>query len=163
MDFKEVKELVELINSSNLAYFEIKTNDGYIKMDKSLTRNIESNKIDSSNVVKETALQQNEGPTNNISVNVKNDISEESKDEEVNIKLITSPMVGTFYSSPSPDSSAFVKEGDRIKAGDTLCILEAMKLMNEIDSDINGTIVKILVKEGQMVEYGEPLFKVMED
>ncbi|MEI6846229.1 MAG: acetyl-CoA carboxylase biotin carboxyl carrier protein [Candidatus Firestonebacteria bacterium] len=73
---------------------------------------------------------------------------------------INSPMVGTFYRSPSPESAPFVKEGDAIKEGQTVCIIEAMKLMNEFKSEIKGKITKILVENGQAVEFGQPLFVV---
>lgn len=73
---------------------------------------------------------------------------------------ITSPIVGTFYSAPSPEAKAFVKVGDRVKAGETVCILEAMKLMNEIESDFDCEIEAVLVSNEQRVEYGQPLFKV---
>jgi len=74
--------------------------------------------------------------------------------------VVTSPFVGTFYRSPSPETSPFVDVGTRIKKGQVLCIVEAMKLMNEIESEIEGSIVQILVENGQAVEYGEPLFKI---
>jgi acetyl-CoA carboxylase biotin carboxyl carrier protein len=77
-----------------------------------------------------------------------------------NVSYITSPFVGTFYRAPGPDSAPFVDVGTRVKKGQVLCIVEAMKLMNEIESEIEGTIVQILVENGQAVEYGEPLFKV---
>ena len=88
------------------------------------------------------------------------DSVELDKEAEENLTIITSPMVGTFYEAPGVDLDAFVKVGDSIKEGDTLCIIEAMKLMNELESEINGEIVSILVKNGEMVEYGKPLFKV---
>lgn len=74
--------------------------------------------------------------------------------------LIESPIVGTFYRSPSPDSPAFVEEGSVVKEGETLCILEAMKVMNELEADYDCKVVEILVENGQMVEYGTPLFRV---
>jgi acetyl-CoA carboxylase biotin carboxyl carrier protein len=77
-----------------------------------------------------------------------------------NVAYVTSPFVGTFYRSPSPDSAPFVDVGTRIKKGQVLCIVEAMKLMNEIEAEIEGSIVQILVENGQAVEYGEPLFKI---
>ncbi len=73
---------------------------------------------------------------------------------------IHSPIVGTFYRSPSPDADAFVNEGDKVKAGDVLCIIEAMKLMNEIEAEGSGTIVEILVENGQPVEYNQVLFRI---
>jgi acetyl-CoA carboxylase biotin carboxyl carrier protein len=77
-----------------------------------------------------------------------------------NVSYITSPFVGTFYRAASPDSAPFVDVGTHVKKGQVLCIVEAMKLMNEIESEINGTIVQCLVENGQPVEYGEPLFKI---
>ena len=79
------------------------------------------------------------------------------------LQIIKSPIVGTFYESPSPGAPAFVKDGDRVSVGQVLCIVEAMKLMNEIESDYAGTIVKRLVSNGQPVEYGQSLFSVRKD
>lgn len=81
----------------------------------------------------------------------------EDKDK---FKTINSPLVGTFYTAPSPDSPSFVKQGDKISKGDTLCILEAMKMMNELTAEDDYTILEILSPEGALVEYGQPLFKV---
>ena len=75
-------------------------------------------------------------------------------------KIIRSPMVGTFYNAPAPDADPFIKLGDDIKAGDTVCIIEAMKMFNRIEADFGGKIVEILVENGQPVEYDEPLFVV---
>jgi acetyl-CoA carboxylase biotin carboxyl carrier protein len=74
------------------------------------------------------------------------------------LHVIKSPIVGTFYSAPNPEAGPFVKVGDTVEAGQTVCIIEAMKLMNEIEADISGEVVRILVENGQPVEYGEPLF-----
>lgn len=76
---------------------------------------------------------------------------------------VLSPIVGTFYRAPSPDADSYVQVGQRVSAGDTLCIVEAMKLMNEIESDVSGTVVKILVENAQPVEYNQPLFVIQPD
>jgi len=81
-------------------------------------------------------------------------------DPHAGLHIVKSPIVGTFYNSPSPDSDAFVSVGDKVEVGKVLCIVEAMKLMNEIESDAAGEIVDVLVKPGQPVEYGQPLFAV---
>jgi acetyl-CoA carboxylase biotin carboxyl carrier protein len=81
-------------------------------------------------------------------------------DEDAGLHIVKSPIVGTFYESPSPGSPAFVKPGDSVEAGQVLCIVEAMKLMNEIESDVAGEIVKRFVQSGQPIEYGQPLFSV---
>ena len=85
---------------------------------------------------------------------------EEVKKEAPKGNIVTSPLVGTFYSAASPESDDFVKTGDKVSKGQTLGIVEAMKLMNEIESEFEGTVEEILVENGQMVEYGQPLFRI---
>lgn len=80
--------------------------------------------------------------------------------ENANFTEIKAPMVGTFYRSPSPEASPFVKEGDTVSKGQTLCIIEAMKLMNELEADVSGRVVKVLVDNAQPVEYNQPLFLI---
>lgn len=169
MDISEIKELIELINNSDLAYFEYKDKNSNIKMDKSLTREVNNlNKQDNNKKINtgDKVLEKNilekklsdevkEDKTNNLKENI-------NEKEEISGSIVTSPMVGTFYGSPSPDSESFVKVGDTVKKGDVLCIIEAMKLMNEIESEFSGTVADILVKDGDMVEYGTPLFKIKE-
>ena len=87
-------------------------------------------------------------------------VAGQSAGETISGEQIISPMPGTFYRSPSPDSDPFVKDGDQIVKGDTLCIIEAMKIMNEIESEINGVVKKILIEDGKPVEYNQPLFIV---
>lgn len=87
-------------------------------------------------------------------------VSEETVSEDENLEAVVSPMVGTFYASPSPDSDVFVKVGQDIEVGDTLCIVEAMKLMNEVKSTLKGKVAKILVKDGQNIKKGDKLFLV---
>ncbi|RIX53394.1 acetyl-CoA carboxylase biotin carboxyl carrier protein [Paenibacillus nanensis] len=86
-----------------------------------------------------------------------------AKAPAADLHQIVSPMVGTFYSAPSPEAAPFVKVGDRVHEKSVVCILEAMKLMNELEAEVNGEIVEILVSNGQLVEYGQPLFLVKAD
>lgn len=86
----------------------------------------------------------------------------ESKEDTSHLGEITSPMVGTFYSAPSPEEGPYVKTGDNVKKDSIVCIVEAMKLMNELEAEIDGEIVEILVENGELVEYGQPLFLVKE-
>ncbi len=88
---------------------------------------------------------------------------EKKEDETLGGHIIKSPIVGTFYSAPSPDSETYVEVGKHITKGSTLCIVEAMKLMNEIESDISGTVTKILIENSQPVEYGQPMFVIKPD
>ncbi len=85
---------------------------------------------------------------------------EEAKKEEPNLHVIKSPMVGTFYRAPTPDAPPYVDIGDKIKKGDVVCIIEAMKIMNEIESDVKGEILEVLIGNEEPVEYNQPLFKV---
>lgn len=79
---------------------------------------------------------------------------------ETSYQEVKSPMVGVFYSAPSPDSEPFVSEGNRVKKGDVLCVIEAMKLMNEVNAESDGTVVEVCVENGQVVEYGQTLFRI---
>lgn len=160
MDLKDIRELVGMINSSDLAYFELKMDDNYIKMDKSLTRSTTDN-TSIENIVSTTDINKNNVSSAIVNKSTSLEVEEKiSIKEEEDLLTINSPMVGTFYAAPSPDSNPFVTEGAKVSKGDVLCIVEAMKLMNEIECEYSGEIVKILIEEGQMVEYGQPMFKV---
>lgn len=158
MDFEKIKELIQLVDSSDLAFFELQTGNDHIKMDKSLNRNIEENKLSSSpQKVENVTDASNMANLKHELKNTEKCIDETIEDDDMVIK---SPMVGTFYSSASPESEAFIKVGDKISKGKVICIIEAMKLMNEIESEYSGIITKCLVNDGDMVEYGQPLFKI---
>ena len=171
MDFNGIKELIETVNSSDIAYFGCETNDGHIKMDKSLTRNLTEASSNSKEIIikdeKETKASvpntSNEDKNISQTQSINKEENKPLEEDNENLYIVKSPMVGTFYSSPSPDKDAFVRVGDKVNASSILCIIEAMKLMNEIESEVNGTIKEILVKDGEMVEYGQPLFKIKED
>ena len=136
MEYGKIKQLIEDMGNSKLSKIEIEFSDGTkIKMKKEIECGA---KI--------------EQPIISIPV-----INENAKEE---FNVVKSPMVGTFYAKPSPTSESYVEEGKRVKKGDVLCIIEAMKLMNEIESEFDGEIKEILVKDGEMVEYGKPLFKI---
>ena len=144
MKFEQVKELTSIIDSSSLSYFEASIDDGYIKMDKSLSRNIEKVEVTSENNKTEK-------------VESSNTISEEIYD---NFEYIKSPMVGTFYKAPSKDAEPFIVKGQKVAKGDILCIVEAMKLMNEIVAEFDFEVIDILVNDSDMVEYNQELFKI---
>lgn len=170
MDFENIKELIKLVDSSSLAFFELESGNDHIKMDKSLSRGLAENKaVNLSNGSSENKLVNTTLTSNNF---IEKEEVYAMKDEETskgttetvmddkNVRVITSPMVGTFYSSASPESSDFIAIGDKVSKGKVICIIEAMKLMNEIESDYSGIIIERLINSGDMVEYGQPLFKV---
>lgn len=164
MEFEQIKELITLIDTSDLAFFELSDGNSHIKMDKSLNRGVSDNTVSTANDKISTEQVVEKPIANSANNEIKKLIKEEVKEEEEdsNLSIITSPMVGTFYSAASPDTPAFVKVGDIISKGKVICIIEAMKLMNEIESEYNGEIVECLIKDGDMVEYGQPLFKIKE-
>lgn len=163
MEFEQIKELITLIDTSDLAFFELSDGNSHIKMDKSLNRGVSDNTVSTANDKISTEQVVEKPIANSANNEIKKLIKEEVKEEEdSNLSIITSPMVGTFYSAASPDTPAFVKVGDIISKGKVICIIEAMKLMNEIESEYNGEIVECLIKDGDMVEYGQPLFKIKE-
>jgi acetyl-CoA carboxylase biotin carboxyl carrier protein len=151
MDIKEIKELVKLIDSSSITEFLLDKENFKISIKKEQVnyRISDSEQIDN-NRQSDTIEKVVESEEKTI------DIKKEGND----IHLIKSPIVGMYYSSPSPDEEAFVNVGKKVKKGDVLCIIEAMKLMNEVTSDVDGEIIEALVENKNIVEYGQPLFKV---
>ncbi len=156
MEYKEIKKLMDEMGNSKLTEMEIEFQDGIkIKMKK------DSDKIQNVPMIQPQVMPVSNVPQVPVQeVNVNNTNVVENKKQEVEGKTVKSPMVGTFYSKSSPSSEPFVKIGSKVKKGDTLCIIEAMKLMNEIESEYDGEIVDILVKDEEMVDYGKPLFVI---
>lgn len=149
MKIKEIQEIINFIKKSDLDDVSIETENIKIRVKKN-NGNITT--IEQPKVVK-TEIQPQTPPVENM-------ISEEKKEKTSNNIIIKSPMIGTFYRSPNPESDPFVSEGDSIKVGQTICIVEAMKLFNDIESEISGKIVKILVDDNSPIEFDQPLFEV---
>ena len=156
MTINEINELLKLIDNTNLGYVKLETNDLKLEVSKNI---INDNITDKPNLISQKNINEN----NESESEEKTTLTEKSDigtlDEE-NLTTIESPLMGTFYASPGPDKDVFVKVGDIVNVGDTLCIVEAMKMMNEITSDIYGEIVEILVKNEELVEYNQPIFKI---
>lgn len=149
MDYEQIKKLIDDMGTASIDELEIEFPEGM---------KISMKKNSSKEVVTTTVQPQTAMPT--IQVNTENNVVKEEQKCEENYKIIKSPMVGTFYSKPSPDKDAFIKVGDTVKKGQVVCIVEAMKLMNEIESEFDGEIVEVCVEDGAVIEYGEPLFKI---
>jgi len=147
MDIRKVKKLIEMLENSNLEEIEIQEGEESVRLVKS---NGNINNISSSQSV---AV-----PQMSTSVTPEEEVSQES--EEGN--FITSPMVGTFYASASPGSKPFINVGDLVAEGDVVCIVEAMKMMNEIKSEFSGKVVSVKVENSEPVEYGQALFEIAE-
>lgn len=153
MDYEQIKKLIDDMGSANIDELEIEFPEG---MKISMKKNTEKEVVVTNNM--QTQAQMQTIPT--IQVNTENNVVKEEQKCEENYKIIKSPMVGTFYSKSSPDKDSFVKVGDTVKKGQVVCIVEAMKLMNEIESEFDGELAEICVNDGDVIEYGEPLFKI---
>ena len=150
MDLRKLKTLIDLVSESNVSELEITEAEGKVRIVKSsgvpmmMMHQPAMNMVPSQQV--QTASPQAPAPEASVA--------------QAAGHAIKSPMVGTFYRSSSPGSNAFVDIGSVVKEGDTVCIIEAMKILNEIEADKSGTVTKILSENGQAVEYGQPLFMI---
>lgn len=152
MDIKEVKELMEQFDRSSLTEFDLHEGSFELYMNKNKTGRQASPAIE----VEKVAVDQ---PKETAAADVKVKASSSSVQQEGG-NIISSPIVGVVYLQPSPDQPAFKETGDSVKKGETVCIIEAMKLLNEVVSDFDGTIAEVLVENEDVVEYGQPLFRI---
>lgn len=143
MNYEEIKKLIEDMGNSKVDELQIEFPNG-IKV----------------GMKKHAPMTSQAVPAVTVNTAVAGRNVETIPEVEENYKIVKSPMVGTFYSKPSPKAEAYVKVGDKVKKGDIVCIVEAMKLMNEIECEFDGEIVEICVKDEEMVEYGTPLMKI---
>ncbi|MGC2062159.1 MAG: acetyl-CoA carboxylase biotin carboxyl carrier protein [Thermodesulfovibrionales bacterium] len=145
MELEDLKSLIELLKETDITELQVEKEGTKVK------------------IKREKLFGSIEIPAHrpSVSVSAQDAAIKELVDEETQrLITITSPIVGTFYKSATPETPAFVETGVRVKKGQVLCIIEAMKLMNEIESDTDGVLVKALIENGQPVEYGEPLFLI---
>ena len=149
MDIRKVKKLIEMLENSNLEEIEIQEGEESVRLVKGNSR------IPGSSYAQPADMPQ-DSPPKDSDESAPETIKEEDKDGN----FITSPMVGTFYASASPGSKPFVSVGDTVNEGDVVCIVEAMKMMNEIKSEFSGKIISIKVENSEPVEYGQALFEI---
>jgi acetyl-CoA carboxylase biotin carboxyl carrier protein len=147
MDIRKIKKLIEMLQDSDLKEIEVSQGEESVR----ISRDNSSQFVPVERVVQPIQQQVTEdAPVNNNS----------EKAPKIDGNIVTSPIVGTFYRKPSPDKDPFIKVGDVVEQGDVLCIIEAMKMMNEIKSDFSGTVVAIDVEDGQPVEYGQNIITI---
>jgi acetyl-CoA carboxylase biotin carboxyl carrier protein len=158
LNFKEILELIDKVSESGIGAVEVEQAGTKVRIE---------GKPAQQQVISASQQQQQDNGQQSMVYAAPQPVetkAEERKrldeESEVGLHIITSPIVGTFYRSPNPELGPFVNEGDRVTKGKVLCIIEAMKLMNEIESELDGTIVRIYPQNGQPVEYGEKLFAV---
>lgn len=178
LTYEQIKEIIVSIDSSLLRNFELEVGDMKLKLSKNkeslnIINNDESSlgkslgyssKIESTNSIRFNEKVQEEIYMENKVTEIKEKLESKSKESIVNedLKEVKAPIVGTYYSSKTPGGEPYVKIGSQVKKGDILCIVEAMKIMNEIVSEYDGEIVKILSKDEEIVEFGMSLFKIRE-
>jgi len=148
IDYDEILKLIALMEEKKLAHFELEVEGFKIKMSKNTTPTAAAMPD-----VRPTAGQL-QAAANPLAV------PSEAAEQEAGLHYITSPMVGTFYRAPNPTSPAFVEEGEPVQKKQTLCIIEAMKLMNEIETDVEGVIQEVFVENAKPVEFGQRLFSI---
>jgi acetyl-CoA carboxylase biotin carboxyl carrier protein len=151
MDLNLVKKLIKLVDSSEITDLEIEENGLRVKIAKKI-RGIQA--AAQPQYIPAPAVEHKQAVT------ASEEKTPPKEEEQENLHEIRSPIVGTFYRAPAPDADPYVQPGDIVSPGSVLCIVEAMKLMNEIESDAGGKIVKILVEDGKPVEYNQPLFLI---
>lgn len=160
MDLKLIKNILEMISESDVNEVSLEEGDFKIKVKKqSEVKQVNYTQPSAPQAAPAqpaAAPQPQQSAQSNTSENNPNE-------EQPEGETVKSPIVGTFYESPSPDSDPFVKVGDQVSKGDTLCIVEAMKIMNEIEAEFSGTVKKILVDDAQPVEFDQPLFIIKKD
>lgn len=164
MEYKEILNLMKEMDSTGLSKLEIEKDDFRICIEKAVPvmntvlQGAYSGASATGCRPDEAIETQSPVTLQTGSVSAKEENSEHQ--EELAGKKLVAPMVGTFYAAPAPDQPAFVKVGDQVRKGQTICIIEAMKLMNEIESEMDGEVVKVLADNEEMVEYGQPLFLI---
>ena len=148
MDIRKVKKLIELLEESNLSEIEVTEGEDSVRITRSLNQRQELQPVQYN--VPKTEQPQPSSPQPSTT----------PTDSKPSGHQVKSPMVGTFYASPASDSPSFVSKGKKVSAGDILCIIEAMKMMNQIEADKSGIISEIFVEDGQPVEFDQPLFSI---
>ena len=151
MDLKHIKRIVQLVEDSQVSHVSIENNGTKIEVKKELTTGIQTQQV------VQAVPQPVQAPQTDASPQ---EVKAEAPKEDENLEHIQAQMVGTFYASPNPDAKPYVKVGDTIKKGQVICIIEAMKLFNEIESEIEGKVIKVLVDDANPVEFEQDLFLI---
>ncbi|MCU1311533.1 MAG: biotin carboxyl carrier protein [Candidatus Angelobacter sp.] len=163
MNQKELKELIEFLIEKDIAEFELERGDVKLRVKRAGSTpevHYVQSAVSAVPMMAAPVMASAGSAAPNPPAGGEAALAKVEAASEEELFLVKSPIVGTYYEAPSPGSPAFVKVGDAVETGQILCIIEAMKLMNEIESDVSGTVAKILVKNGQPVEYGQPLFAI---
>jgi acetyl-CoA carboxylase biotin carboxyl carrier protein len=155
MDLRKIKKLIDLLEESNLAELEIKEGEETVRLSR-----IPKGAVTAMPAAAPAHQVRIEPPATTASATPPTPSAPAADNSIPAGHVVTAPMVGTFYSSPNPEAPAFVKVGQKVKAGDTLGVIEAMKMFNQIEADVAGTVLAVLVGNGQPVEFDEPMFVI---
>ncbi|WP_297713891.1 acetyl-CoA carboxylase biotin carboxyl carrier protein [Clostridium sp.] len=155
LDYNQIKELIKEIDSSSLRVFELENSDIKLKLSKN-----EENSLYKENIINTTSSESSTVFTKETKTLTEETLVETEELIEENLNIVKSPLVGTYYSSSTPGGAPYVEIGSKVKKGDVLCIVEAMKIMNEITSEVDGEIVEALRNDEEIVEFGMELFKI---
>ena len=153
MQYDQIKELIQIFEQSDLNSMEVSLGDASVKLGRGMANAVEES-VETQTI--QTTVKSEELPTDNAQNTVEAEVAAPAAGD----KSVTAPIVGTFYQASAPDQPPFVKVGDTIAKGDVVCIIEAMKFMNEVTSEVDGTVTEVLVEDGQFVEFGQELFRV---
>jgi len=156
MDIRKVKKLIELLEQSDVAEIEIHEGEESVR----ISRQVSGGAAMPFYMPQGMPMPMAGAAPQPAAAPAPAQSAVDDDEDEITGTLVRSPMVGTFYRAPSPGSKSFVEEGQSVKAGDTLCIIEAMKILNQIECEQSGTVKRILVENGQPVEYNQPLFLI---
>ncbi|MEC5422289.1 acetyl-CoA carboxylase biotin carboxyl carrier protein [Virgibacillus sp. C22-A2] len=159
---QEIREIIKLIDQSSIHEFTYETNGTTVSLKKADGTSSVKQQEEAVPVVQQTVPITKESVDTEEKIQTKESEQEQSKTEtQVDYDVeIVSPMVGTLYTAPSPESDVYVKKGSKVESSTVVCIVEAMKLFNEIEAEVTGEIVEVLAEDGELVEYGQPLFRV---
>lgn len=170
LKIQEIREIIKLIDQSSIEKFSFESEGTKIKLEKKSNTSPTVHQTEPKNeepvqqaIPVQQEVKREEPVKAAVEESQESSTSAPATTEDPSLHKITSPMVGTFYKSSSPDSPAYVQKGDSVKPDAIVCIVEAMKLFNEIEAEVSGEIVEILVEDGQLVEYGQPLFLVKQN
>jgi len=160
MNLKEIRELIEFLKEQDIAEFELERGDVKVRIKRGAEAAASTHETRYVTMPAAVAPVHPGVPAVTPATEAAKPAEKAPEPAEENLHLVKSPIVGTFYESPSPGAPPFVKPGDNVAAGQVLCIVEAMKLMNEIESDVAGEVVKMLVTNNQPIEYGQALYAI---
>jgi acetyl-CoA carboxylase biotin carboxyl carrier protein len=166
---EDILKIIEQFESSSIDSLRYKTGDEEIELSRNKNGSVTPSKLQNMDteqmkeLLKEAEEKTSPGQSTSTDQTTEQKEEKPAEEEQENLFTVTSPIIGTFYRSPAPGKPAYIRKGDKVKKGDILCIIEAMKVMNKIESEVSGEVVEEVAEDGQTVEYGSELYKIKLD